>query len=175
VAWPVSCYVQGMITRGTSWHSLLALTLAGVLAGCANTDGTKARESTGGKTSSGGSTSGGSGGEESGGDQGSGGNSEGIDSGARCEAKAKAFSDFVAAHRSCSRSEQCTVIGDCGPNADFAAVQAEHAYEAYALQKARCEATWDGPLFSAKCVDGECVLEERVDECCGCSHGDAGP
>jgi hypothetical protein len=93
---------------------------------------------------------------------------------AACESKATAFRDFVATHGDCTSDSECAVVGDCGPNADFAAVRAESAAMAYTLQVARCAGTWDGPLFDARCSAGECTLVERTDACCGCAPSDGG-
>jgi hypothetical protein len=93
---------------------------------------------------------------------------------ARCDSKASAFRDFVASHGDCTRDDECAVVGDCGPNADFEAVRAENAEMAYSLQVARCERTWDGPMFNAACSGGRCTLVQRTDTCCGCAPRDSG-
>jgi hypothetical protein len=92
---------------------------------------------------------------------------------AYCMKKDKAFADFVAAHRACETDKDCAVVGDCGPNADFTAVAANAAKEAYELAKARCSGTFDGPIFDPRCTKNKCTLEERTDTCCGCPD-DAG-
>ncbi len=96
------------------------------------------------------------------------------DDGATCEARSKAYKDFLAAHRACSVDPDCTVIGDCGPNADFAAVRSDSSTEARALQQARCGGASDGPVYRAVCRAGQCELEMRTDTCCGCPPSDAG-
>lgn len=91
-----------------------------------------------------------------------------VDDAGVCEAKSAAFTSFVASHQTCERDEDCAVIGDCGPNADFTAVRGDFAEQAYELMKARCDTAWDGPMFDPVCNAGTCGLEEKTDECCGC-------
>jgi len=81
-----------------------------------------------------------------------------------------AFSAFVAANRSCQQNDDCTIIGDCGPNADFTAIRWEAASEGMRLMAARCEGAWDGPFFRAVCNAGSCTaVEVDISEgCCGC-------
>lgn len=67
--------------------------------------------------------------------------------GPACEQAERAFSEFVANNGSCELSSDCTVIGDCGPNADFTAVVAAAA-EGYALMAARCDGSFDGLTFA---------------------------
>lgn len=95
------------------------------------------------------------------------------DAGTTCEARAQAYEDFVAAHRSCSLDADCVVVGDCGPNADFASVRADSATEARTLQVARCSGTHDGPVYRAVCQAGTCGLEMRTDVSCGGPLSDA--
>ena len=89
-----------------------------------------------------------------------------------CERAARVFRDFVADNGSCERSADCTIIGDCGPNADFTAINVAAAAEGYALMEARCDATFDGPTFAARCEGGVCALGPE-NGCCGCPS-DAG-
>jgi hypothetical protein len=89
-----------------------------------------------------------------------------------CETAQQAFEGFVAANRSCSVSSDCTIIGDCSPNADFRAIRVDAAATGYALMVQRCASTSDGPTYAAICQDGECVLGAE-NGCCGCP-GDAG-
>ena len=116
--------------------------------------------SDGGATGTFGTASGGSGGEPS---------------AKECAARAQAFIRFVDEHAACSADSDCTVVGDCGPNADFVAVNVDFASEAYGMQTARCSSssTWDGPLFGTRCERGACVLVD-TDACCGCPLPDAG-
>jgi hypothetical protein len=87
---------------------------------------------------------------------------------ANCELSRQAFASFLAANRDCDEDSDCSVIGDCGPNADWRAVNAEAAAEGYALMQARCSAgTFDGPEYAARCDDGQCVLGEEVGVCGG--------
>lgn len=90
-----------------------------------------------------------------------------------CERADRAFRDFVADNGSCERSSDCTIIGDCGPNADFTAINVAAAAEGYALMEARCDGTFDGPTFAARCEGGVCALGPE-NGCCGCPS-DAGP
>lgn len=85
-----------------------------------------------------------------------------------CEAREQAYEDFLAAHAACEIDEDCAVIGDCGPNSDFAPVRADAEEEARALQVDRCSDTYDGPMYRPVCTAGECALETRSDTCCGC-------
>jgi len=91
----------------------------------------------------------------------------------QCAEANRAFTEFVAAHRACTKADDCVVIGDCGPNADFKAVQASVELEARALQQARsCGGAYDGPMFDAVCRAGKCDLQMRTDVCCGCQPRD---
>lgn len=90
---------------------------------------------------------------------------------AYCQAKHDAYYQFVASHLACTSDSDCAVVGDCGPNADFVAVAASAAGEAYQLAEARCPGTYDGPVFDARCIDSKCDLEQRTDTCCGCPPG----
>jgi hypothetical protein len=86
----------------------------------------------------------------------------------KCEAAGQEFAKFVAGHRSCESHDDCTVIGDCGPNADFTAVRVDAAAQASLLMNARCATAFDGPVYDAVCADGVCGLVEVAGECCGC-------
>lgn len=90
---------------------------------------------------------------------------------AYCQAKRDAYYKFVEAHLECTSDSDCAVVGDCGPNADFSAVAASAADEAYRLANARCPGTFDGPVFDARCIASKCELEQRTDTCCGCPPG----
>jgi hypothetical protein len=89
-----------------------------------------------------------------------------------CEQADQTFRDFLAANQSCSVSSDCTMIGDCGPNADFAAINVAAAAMGYALMEVRCPGLFDGPTFAAVCQDGQCILGPE-NGCCGCPS-DAG-
>jgi hypothetical protein len=92
-----------------------------------------------------------------------------------CAQRSASFTDFVAAHGACASNADCTVIGDCGPNADFRAIRVDASAHGLELMRARCEGTYDGPLFDAVCVNRACALQLRMGECCGCPPNDAGP
>ena len=89
-----------------------------------------------------------------------------------CEQRRQAYLEFLAANQDCEKDEDCAVIGDCGPNADFDSVRVDAAAQARELQLQRCASAWDGPMFLPVCRAGRCDLEERHDTCCGCD--DAG-
>lgn len=91
-----------------------------------------------------------------------------------CEQAYVAFSEFLEQHQSCDTDDECAVIGDCGPNADFTAIRADAAEQGYALMSARCAGAYDGPVYFARCTDGMCALELNDATCCGCDDGDAG-
>jgi hypothetical protein len=91
-----------------------------------------------------------------------------------CEARSQAFTEFVQAHRDCTVSSDCVVIGDCGPNADFTSVRVDAAGQARTLQQARCASAYDGPVYNPVCVQNVCSLQMRTDTCCGCLAVDAG-
>lgn len=83
-----------------------------------------------------------------------------------CELSREAFASFLAANRDCDEDSDCRVIGDCGPNADWRAINAAAAEEGYALMLARCSAgTFDGPEYAPRCDDGQCVLGEQSGVC----------
>jgi hypothetical protein len=84
-----------------------------------------------------------------------------------CEQADQTFRDFVAVNRTCNVTADCAVIGDCGPNADFEAINAAAAAMGYALMGQRCPAAFDGFTFAALCQDGQCVLGPE-NGCCGC-------
>ena len=78
-----------------------------------------------------------------------------------CELKDQALEAVVAANRSCSQDSDCQMIGDCGRNIDWRAVNASAAQEGYTLMNARCyPAGADGPMYIARCQSGVCVAEE---------------
>lgn len=89
-----------------------------------------------------------------------------------CEQASEAFRSFVAANRGCSLDSDCTMIGDCEPNADFEAINVAAAAMGYALMMVRCASIADGPTFAAICQDGQCVRGPE-NGCCGCPS-DAG-
>jgi hypothetical protein len=91
---------------------------------------------------------------------------DGADAG--CVLAEQTFQAFVAEHRSCEHDEDCAPVGDCGPNADFTAVRADAAKEAYSLMSQRCSGTFDGPIYGAICADGVCAIGEEEVDCCGC-------
>ena len=94
--------------------------------------------------------------------------------GLSCEQRNARFEALVADHQSCELDADCAVIGDCGPNADFRAVRADIADEAYRLMNERCTGNWDGPGYVARCEAQKCTLEESHALCCGCELWDAG-
>lgn len=82
-----------------------------------------------------------------------------------CERADMAFRAFLAAHQACSADDECAIIGDCSPNADFKAIRSDAAEEGYALMRARCGSAHDGPVYTAYCDDGTCasrVAEETA-------------
>lgn len=85
-----------------------------------------------------------------------------------CGRAAAAFVAFVAGHRDCQEDVDCTIIGDCGPNADFTAVTLSAASEGVRLMQARCATAWDGTFFRAVCNAGTCTAVELDAGCCGC-------
>lgn len=92
-----------------------------------------------------------------------------------CEERSQVFEQFLADHQDCNEDTECTSIGDCGPNADFAAVRLDAAEVASGLQQARCASTYDGLTYGAVCVENKCVLDDVPDGCCGCAPSDSGP
>lgn len=99
-----------------------------------------------------------------------------IDSGGElsCEQRDEAFYELLVQHQSCTEDDECAVIGDCGPNADFRAIRADAAEEGYALMQDRCGGTYDGPGYVAICNAGTCELEGSPELCCGCADWDGG-
>ena len=91
-----------------------------------------------------------------------------------CARRSATFTDFVAAHSACTSNTDCTVIGDCGPNADFRAIRRDASAQGLELMRARCDGAYDGPLFDAVCVDHACGLQMRIHVCCGCPPDDGG-
>jgi len=96
-----------------------------------------------------------------------GGNGGSLADGGTCEQKRDDFVSFVAAHQACERDSDCTIIGDCDPNADFTAVRADVSDEAYRLMQARCRGPSDGPLYDAVCSAGKCTEVQRSGAECG--------
>jgi hypothetical protein len=80
---------------------------------------------------------------------------------ADCDYAQKAYEDFLAANDACTVDADCAVIGDCCPNADFAAIRAEAASEGRELQNARCGGACDGPTYEAYCNAGTCALRQQ--------------
>ena len=87
---------------------------------------------------------------------------------AACARSFAAFESFRSAHASCERDEDCTVVGDCGPHANFSPVRIDAAEEAYELKQQVCDWAHDGIVPNAVCVDRTCVLGEGELGCCGC-------
>jgi hypothetical protein len=73
-----------------------------------------------------------------------------------CELHAAKLADFVEAHRSCVRDDDCVIVGDCN-HADFPSVSRAFEAEATALvlDDAQCGAH-DGPTYNAVCRAGVC-------------------
>jgi hypothetical protein len=103
------------------------------------------------------------------------GNADGAADANVCAQRSASFTDFVAAHSACTSNTDCTVIGDCGPNADFRAIRVDASAQGLELMKARCHGPYDGPLFDAVCINFACGLQRRTGACCGCPPNDAGP
>lgn len=80
---------------------------------------------------------------------------------ADCDYAQQAYEEFLAANSACSVDADCAVIGDCGPNADFAPIRADAAAEGRELQLARCGGAYDGPTYAPYCNAGACELRER--------------
>jgi hypothetical protein len=80
---------------------------------------------------------------------------------ADCDYAQQVYEEFLAANDACSVDADCAVIGDCGPNADFAAIRADAAIEGRELQNARCGGAYDGPTYDAYCNAGTCALREQ--------------
>jgi hypothetical protein len=87
---------------------------------------------------------------------------------AACARSFAAFESFRLAHASCERDEDCTVVGDCGPHANFSPVRVDASEEAYELKQEVCDWTFDGVVPNAVCRDRTCVLGEGMLGCCGC-------
>ena len=86
----------------------------------------------------------------------------------RCEQRRKDYLAFLAKHSACKNDDECGVVGDCGPHADFDAVRADAQREAMQRKVALCEKTFDGPVFEPVCRANKCELKMRTDTCCGC-------
>lgn len=83
-----------------------------------------------------------------------------------CELKDQAFEAFVAANRSCNANSECQMIGDCGGEIDWRAVNVSAAQQGYALMLDRCYPTGaDGPLYTARCENSVCVVGEESGVC----------
>jgi len=188
-----------MHERGTAWHDVLGFTLLLGLAlgaGCArdvtprdepadkgtgddgqeSTDDVSMRDDSSSSDQSTGSDEqvfhdnpGDSDGDE--GSDGTGDDGDDTEGDAGCAAAQKTFEEFVASHLSCEGDEDCAIIGDCGPHAEFVAVRADVAGEAYTLMEATCSGAFDGPVYDPVCVEGTCQREQRTDTCCGCPPG----
>ncbi len=96
--------------------------------------------------------------------------------GGGCEVREQEFKQFLKANLECDDDADCTVIGDCGPNADFEAIRADAEEEGYELMQATCHQSYDGPTYDAVCKAGKCELQDEPNGCCGCPYrpGDAG-
>jgi hypothetical protein len=99
----------------------------------------------------------------------------GADTGPRaiCARNNRAFTHFLSENLGCSEDSDCTMIGDCEPNADWRAINVTAAGMGYALMLERCAGTSDGPTYAARCQNGQCVEGEQ-NGCCGCGLIDAG-
>ncbi|MDB4990489.1 MAG: hypothetical protein JWN04_5667 [Myxococcaceae bacterium] len=100
-----------------------------------------------------------------------------LDGGARmidagfCEQKLATFIAFLAEHSSCTVDSDCTIIGDCCPHADFAAVRSDVVGQARALQLESCSRSCDGATYAAVCVQGKCERKQNpMDQWCGAPH-----
>lgn len=72
-----------------------------------------------------------------------------------------------------NEDSDCRVIGDCGPTADWRAINESVAAQGYSLMQARCNvATYDGPQYAARCDEGVCALGAQNGVCGG--DGDGG-
>jgi len=80
---------------------------------------------------------------------------------ADCDYAQQVYEDFLAANDACTIDADCAVIGDCCPNADFAAIRADAATEGRELQNARCGGACDGPTYEAYCNAGTCALRQQ--------------
>jgi len=85
-----------------------------------------------------------------------------------CEQRREDYEAFLGKHSACERDDDCAVVGNCGPNADFDAVRAEVQEEAMERKVMLCERTHDGPVFEPVCRAKTCELKMRTDTCCGC-------
>lgn len=91
-----------------------------------------------------------------------------------CEQRRADYYAFLAKHRACESDEDCAVVGDCGPHADFDPVRADALEEAAQRKMTLCDGAYDGPTFEPICRANECELKMRTDTCCGCGESDAG-
>jgi hypothetical protein len=92
-----------------------------------------------------------------------------------CELIEQAFETFLAASRSCSDDSDCRIIGDCGPNVDWRAINESAAAQGYNLMEARCGVRgFDGPEHAARCQSGVCVVGEENGYCGGDYDGGNG-
>jgi hypothetical protein len=87
---------------------------------------------------------------------------------AECMRADEAFQSFLTQHQNCEHDTDCAIIGDCSPNADFRSINASYADQGYELMQARCTATYDGPVYNPRCVEGRCDMQEDPHTCCGC-------
>ena len=83
---------------------------------------------------------------------------------------------FVAAHQTCSKNSDCTIVGGCGGGFGFAAVQVSVRDEAQQRSNqtpAAC-ASFDGPTFVATCEEGKCSKRPNNGACGAPVRADAG-
>lgn len=92
-----------------------------------------------------------------------------------CSLIEQAFESFVALNRGCNQDEDCTIIGDCGPNVDWRAVNITAEERGYALMEQRCSLVgWDGPIYGAICEQGQCAIGTQHIATCGAPSADGG-
>lgn len=86
-----------------------------------------------------------------------------------CAVSSKRFEAFVESSLDCTEDADCTIIGDCGPNADFTAIRKDASERGTELMELRCSEIYDGVVHGAGCVAGRCTLTDEEIGCCGCS------
>ena len=85
-----------------------------------------------------------------------------------CKQRNRDYIEFLGEHSACKSDDDCTVVGDCGPHAEFDAVRADAAEEAMRRKVKLCEDSYDGPVFKALCRAGKCEMSTIRQGCCGC-------
>lgn len=85
-----------------------------------------------------------------------------------CAQRRQDYLAFLDKHSACKRDDECAMVGDCGPHADFDAVRADARDEAMRRKVGLCEGAFDGPIFEPVCRSNKCALKMRTDTCCGC-------